>query len=284
MKPRIPLLFTLSTTCFLLPSTATCTGSLSFVYEDIYAKPYYQVFLWAEPAHQQRLFLPQESIQMKTEFGERFLCSLPHPAPEESILTDAEYQLTEKERLKQGLARGKELLAPIKCIYYTNGWFTYEYCHGRHIRQFHRPPPKLGTHNRAERPPLFEYYLGRNSRSEDAAATSPKTRNNHDRTNKENEIEKTDVVDGEEFAQVGLEDGTIYITFNYNDGTLCDVTGKRRTAKVHFFCNQQQEEHISQISEPSICNYVVSIQTPRLCNDPAFVSRSINPINCYPII
>jgi len=49
-----------------------------------------------------------------------------------------------------------------------------------------------------------------------------------------------------------------------------------------FYCGEN--ENILSIKETTTCNYVVVINTPKLCNSPGFESKkSINSILCHPI-
>lgn len=54
-----------------------------------------------------------------------------------------------------------------------------------------------------------------------------------------------------------------------------------------FHCNQHPSDRISLIKETSTCAYLMVIQTPRLCNDVAFLppqKDQPNSISCSPIL
>jgi protein OS-9 len=57
--------------------------------------------------------------------------------------------------------------------------------------------------------------------------------------------------------------------------------------KRQFHCNPQSADKITLIKETSTCAYLMVIQTPRLCNDVAFLPPQKdrpNAINCSPIL
>lgn len=63
-----------------------------------------------------------------------------------------------------------------------------------------------------------------------------------------------------------------YVTQRWTNGTMCDMNHQPRTVEVQFHCSERKplEDRIVVFKETTICNYVLIIETPRLCADPAF--------------
>lgn len=64
---------------------------------------------------------------------------------------------TKLERQKEVTKSPKDLLARLSevCLYKFEGWWSYEFCYGKHIRQFHVEPVSQTEHK-----VTVEYYLG----------------------------------------------------------------------------------------------------------------------------
>lgn len=80
-----------------------------------------------------------------------------------------------------------------------------------------------------------------------------------------------------------------YLTQRWTNGTLCDMNHQPRTVEVQFHCSNSKplEDRIVMFKETTICNYVLVIETPRLCADPAFSSEKEDaplPIHCHQVV
>ncbi|CAG8673921.1 969_t:CDS:2 [Acaulospora colombiana] len=81
--------------------------------------------------------------------------------------------------------------------------------------------------------------------------------------------------------------GKKYLIQRWGDGTICDLTKEPRKVEIQFHCNPQSRDGIALVKEMYTCYYLIVIHTPRLCNDPAFHSKTsfnVNPIECWPIV
>ena len=79
------------------------------------------------------------------------------------------------------------------------GYWTYEYCHLSHVRQFHTPAP-----NESPSSPALSFYLGRYP---------------------ENTLSMTDLVEAD-------ADGKSYLKEIWGDGTECDLTRGPRITEI----------------------------------------------------
>ena len=80
-----------------------------------------------------------------------------------------------------------------------------------------------------------------------------------------------------------------YLTQRWTNGTMCDMNHQPRTVEVQFHCSNRKplEDRIVMFKETTICNYVLVIETPRLCADPAFGSEKEEaplPIQCHSVV
>ncbi|KAJ2480494.1 Protein OS-9 [Coemansia sp. RSA 2320] len=155
------------------------------------------------------------------------------------------------------VARGLELLEPLRerCLAYVGVWWTFEYCHAQHVRQFHRlAPDKKG---RVEE---MEFRLGVYSRRKQAGA--------HD-------------------TAVRREGRKRFLTQVWGGGTLCDMTRQPREVEVQFHCDPSGPERIVLVEEVEVCRYVLVVNTPRLCADVRFydpAASAVHDIRCQHVL
>jgi len=149
-----------------------------------------------------------------------------------------------------------ELLAPMReyCLYRPTGWWTYELCYGTHVKQFH---------DDAERKqPRVEFLLGVPPAAADGVDVAPP------------HTEATDA------------HGNRYYSERYLDGTVCDLTSEPRKTEIRFTCDATKAEHIAVLKETSTCQYLLVVQTPRLCTHPLYRPREgvALPIQCQQVL
>lgn len=80
-----------------------------------------------------------------------------------------------------------------------------------------------------------------------------------------------------------------YVTQKWGNGTMCDMNHQPRSIEVQFHCSNRPpaEDRIVMFKETTICNYVLIVETPRLCADPAFGSEKEElplPIQCHKVV
>ncbi|KAF9642772.1 hypothetical protein BDM02DRAFT_3233209 [Thelephora ganbajun] len=195
---------------------------------------------------------------MKMGPNHSYLCLIPPEPP----ISDNPSQLEDSSE-ETTLIQSWNLLQALsgKCLYHRQGWFTYSYCHNSHVRQFreaaHTHPHPIGY--KPEEDTEWEAYtLGQ------APETTPES--------------GADLTIAEQNAlAVNLElargTGSRYLIQRWGDGTVCDKTGREREIEIQFHCSMTVTDTILFIKETATCHYVLVIQTPRLCGDPAFRSR-----------
>ncbi|KZT60428.1 hypothetical protein CALCODRAFT_492479 [Calocera cornea HHB12733] len=196
-----------------------------------------------------------------------YLCLLPDPSP-----TSPTPVQTLPTHHPNPIASW-QLLEPLngKCFYLRQGWFTYSYCHNDQVRQFremahaHPHPPSGRT---PEEDPNFEAYTLGVSPMQKAEDRDVALRAN-------NNLELRGI-------------GQRYLVQTWSDGTVCDKSGRSREVEVQFHCSMTTTDGILLVKETRTCQYVLVLQTPRLCSEPGFRSERdsepVNAVRCREIV
>nr|XP_033938620.1 protein OS-9 isoform X3 [Pseudochaenichthys georgianus] len=129
-----------------------------------------------------------------------------------------------------------ELLSPMhsaQCLVKTKDWWTYEFCHGRHIRQYHLEDTEIKGDI------LFlGHYESEFDWSNDTAKVS-----------KQHRLKR-------------------YHSQSYRNGSKCDLIGIPRETEVRFVCEEGSNDYIARVDEPQSCRYVLTVHTSRTCQHP----------------
>jgi len=203
----------------------------------------------------------------------RYLCSIPviqPPGPENQTANELA-KAEEVRELRRAAVHGWELLGELEdsCLYFMSGWWSYSFCNNREIVQFHAmaavpngQPPRPDPHTQ-------EYVLGR-------VPTIPATSERQGRQKSEQGPPVP--------AELQVKGDQRYLVQKLEKGTVCDLTGRDRTIEVQYHCVPgMKSDRIGWIKEVTICAYVMVVNTPRLCEDVAFLppeETKANPISC----
>ncbi|KAM9409307.1 protein OS-9 isoform 1-T1 [Pholidichthys leucotaenia] len=129
-----------------------------------------------------------------------------------------------------------DLLRPMHdapCLVKTKDWWTYEFCFGQHIRQYHLEDTEI------KGDVLFlGYYESEFDWSNETAKAS-----------KQHKLKR-------------------YHSQAYVNGSKCDLNGSPRETEVRFVCEEGSGDYISRVDEPQSCRYVLTIHTSRICQHP----------------
>lgn len=187
-----------------------------------------------------------QQIRMTNSSGHTFDCFVP------SFAQDADLQMpTNKNEPQQQDRTSEQVLNALsaRCFYRLEDWWTYELCHQKHVRQFHREKDVLTS----------EYLLGLY----------------------EAESAETDTVKAEATESHGQ-----YVKQTYLHGDACDLTGSTRQTEVRYTCGEGGQEAIVSMKEPSTCHYMLTVAVPGLCQLPTFHQEAepITHITCKPVL
>ncbi|XP_060925519.1 protein OS-9 isoform X2 [Limanda limanda] len=129
-----------------------------------------------------------------------------------------------------------DLLGPMHsapCIVKTKDWWTYEFCHGQHIRQYHLEDTDI------KGDVLFlGYYDSEFDWNNETAKAS-----------KQHRLKR-------------------YHSQTYVNGSKCDLNGTPRETEVRFVCEEGSGDYVARVDEPQSCRYVLTIHTSRTCQHP----------------
>ncbi|KPM34200.1 Protein OS-9 [Neonectria ditissima] len=206
----------------------------------------------------------------------QYLCSIPvlqPPSPDNKTANELA-KAEEARELSRATASGWELVAQIEdsCLYFMSGWWSYSFCKNREIVQFHAEPSIPNGQPPKRDPKTAAYVLGMTPTIPAAAAYHAKQ-------------------NGQESpppAELQVKGDQRYLVQRLEGGTECDLTGRDRTIEVQYHCVPGlKNDRIGWIKEVTICAYLMVVNTPRLCNDVAFLppeETRANPINCQLIV
>lgn len=144
------------------------------------------------------------------------------------------------------------LLSPLRdlhtCIKRNEGWWTYEFCFGKGVRQYHRDSDGRVT---------VDFSLGHYDEDKNRALEASGG------ALVSEQIDATHDVSRPAYLE------------HYSHGTYCKEFDMQtpRTSRVFFYCSQGgANHHILAVKETQTCAYTIKISTPVLCDHPHFIS------------
>lgn len=159
----------------------------------------------------------------------------------------------------------RPMVASSTCIKRNEGWWTYEFCFGKGIRQYHRDGEGRIT---------AEFSLGsyETEKNQELEASGGALVNEH--------IDATHDMPRPAYLEL------------YGQGTHCkeyDHWTPRR-AKVYYYCSQGgSSHHILSVKETQTCVYAIKISSPALCDHPHFITEEqkseakAEVVHCFPM-
>ncbi|XP_025912725.1 protein OS-9 [Apteryx rowi] len=190
----------------------------------------------------------EDVVTVASKFKQRYECRLPPAAVRRQPDPEEEAQLYNGS----GIA---ELLRPMgaaPCLVKTKDWWTYEFCYGKHIQQYHVEESEI------KGDVLFlGYYQSAFDWDDETAKAS-----------KQHRLKR-------------------YHSQSYVNGSQCDLTGRAREAEVRFLCEEGAGDYIARVDEPQSCSYVLTVHTTRICHHPFLrppASATPQPILCQPAL
>ncbi|EGO56116.1 hypothetical protein NEUTE1DRAFT_83111 [Neurospora tetrasperma FGSC 2508] len=212
----------------------------------------------------------------------RYLCSIPIIAPPPALnKTATELAKAEEAReVTRAYNKGWELMRGLEnqCLHFVSGWWSYQYCYGKSIVQYHAVPnPKGG-------PPLRD----KNSQEYILGTSLPPSSHSHKGKQIEVPNNEQKQLSPPPNTELQAKDNQRYLVQRLDGGTICDLTGRPRTIEIQYHCNPALSgDRIGWIKEVTTCAYLMVIHTPRLCADVAFLppkETKAHPITCRQII
>ncbi|GJJ72819.1 protein OS-9 [Entomortierella parvispora] len=216
---------------------------------------------------------------MTGPLGRHWACTIPTVPAEIVQDSIARSSKVMEQEDRENIQRGLTLIEPLSqaCIRRTFDWWTYEFCYKSRIRQYHAI--KVGGNWVPESSDSTFVLANYQSSSEEATVDDP-TRVQ---------------LNGGSSSPGSKQHGTLQTTFleSHHDrvvlvqlwesGDICPETDLPRTVEVQYHCAQAFHDRIHSVTEPSICNYLMIVNVPALCRDPAFaiqLAPEVQEIKC----
>ncbi|CAK7264371.1 Protein OS-9 [Sporothrix epigloea] len=231
----------------------------------------------------------------------RYLCTIPVLAPPAALnKTATELARAEEARETSRMAsRGTDIISTLEgeCMYYVSGWWSYSFCYGKEIVQFHALTSKTGKPVRDLE--SQEYVLGRMQGHDGAATGNDHTATSAVKGKGDIDVQKplggdtssgnhAKATGGAHRTELQIKGDQRYMVQRLGAGTICDLTGRERTVEIQYHCNPGgTSDRINWIKEVTTCAYLVEVLTPRLCEEAAFLPPKptrAHPISCRPIL
>ncbi|KAI0161593.1 hypothetical protein GGR57DRAFT_362946 [Xylariaceae sp. FL1272] len=237
----------------------------------------------------------QESYEVMTRPPHRYLCAIPviepPPAPNKTATELAKAE--EARELARASAHGTDLINQLDgtCLYYMSGWWSYRFCYGQDVVQFHaiassvKGGPPMRDANTAE------YVLGRIPDANAPASRGTRRTQRNQQNEHDPSTDSGGAPAGTTSApttELQVKGDQRYLVQKMADGTICDLTMRERTIEVQYHCSPgSTQDRIGWIKEVTTCSYLMLINTPRLCNDVAFQpprEERANIVSCRVIL
>ncbi|XP_019597805.1 protein OS-9 isoform X2 [Rhinolophus sinicus] len=190
-------------------------------------------------------------VIVSSKYKQRYECRLPAGA--------IHFQREREEEAPAYQGPGiPELLSPMRdapCLLKTKDWWTYQFCYGRNIQQYHMEDSEIKGEVL-----YLGYYQSAFDWDDETAKAS-----------KQHRLKR-------------------YHSQTYVNGSKCDLNGRPREAEVRFLCDEGagiSGDYIDRVDEPLSCSYVLTIRTPRLCPHPLLrppPSAAPQAILCHPAL
>jgi len=198
-----------------------------------------------------------------------------------------------------------------KCLSRNAGWWHYEFCHMKHVREFH---PKHIFAGQDPGKQVFEeedeHSLGKYDESVHGLYEDEEEINHLETSNsvlhESNNVVQESFLTLNGFGGGDSEtssdssnngNGAVFVQ-EYTNGDVCedsDVTevaikggnvvdgGIERSSTVRFSCGKRHE--LVRVNEDSTCHYVVDVTLPELCLHPLFKAEVVSGqvVKCLPV-
>ncbi|XP_075708079.1 protein OS-9 isoform X2 [Rhinoderma darwinii] len=187
-------------------------------------------------------------VTIASKYKQNYECKLP------AVAVRFQQEKDEDRQTYSGLGISELLKAmdAAPCLTKTKDWWTYEFCYGKHIQQYHIEESEVKGDI---------LYLGHYQSEFDWNNETAKASKHH-------RLKR-------------------YHSQMYVNGSKCDLNGKLRETEVRFVCEEGSGDYIARVDEPQSCSYVLTIHTTRICNHPFLRPPSTGtpqPIRCHPAL
>jgi hypothetical protein len=160
-----------------------------------------------------------------------------------------------------------QLLMPLNgnCFTKHEGWWSYEFCMGKHVRQYHADHVQQAD-GRKKTVVQAEYFLGM------AGGPSSKKEQKKSGGDPASRKKATGKSAGGELIAVAEDPSMSRFIVEFKNGTLCDESNSRREITIEMKCGVA--DAFQSVQEDRTCHYTLLFATPRLCSHPDFKQKA----------
>ena len=230
-----------------------------------------------------------KSVVMTKKNGKKYRCYLPS-APKNETTSDG--------AAAPPAPRVASYLMSLKgtCFYRLEGWWTYEFCYQKSVRQFHQEKV-AATANKPESTKVTQDYTlgafsldkraGTASASSAAASTTPATSGGGASSDEASGAAAGKAAAAADELREDAKTRKKYWSQLYTNGTKCDMTGRPRETEVRLQCSPGEPSFLASIEEVSTCRYLLHFSTNLLCKHPGFAADQnkevTQAVQCEPL-
>lgn len=231
---------------FLLPPPILCATFQTVVIGEVsHRDPTRPIYHVEFPPHSKVGAPSDSSLRVVTARGQALQCSL--PPPQKTTPTPTLVRFDDVDELLKSYTG--------KCFVRVDGWWTYEFCYGKHVVQKHLIPPDRDPYP-GEKEDI--YVLG---------------------------IWDEELDQKRRKESVDLSKGDGAFTQLYVNGTECEVGGRKRKAVVKYLCKDEavalgsavataELNLLRKVNEIQTCVYEVEFMGAAICQHAAYRDRS----------
>lgn len=180
-----------------------------------------------------------------------YICHIPQFTPAQSDQPTIDDQ-NRQQKIQEAYQKIKGSLSG-KCLFQRSGYWSYAFCLDQELSQFN------GNFQQFLEKKVSKFILGKIKKSD-----------SHDRytLNKEGDL--------------------WYLRYNLEGGTVCDLTGRSRSAEIQFICDPGQDTAaLKWVKEYKSCQYQAQVSVPELCADDLLgrdKEEKIHEVECKKVV
>nr|XP_002125012.1 endoplasmic reticulum lectin 1 [Ciona intestinalis] len=231
----------------------------------------------------------EDTIIMTSANNEKYSCTLPSKV-------SAEKSSDGSTEISMSPVRGLSgLFKSGQCKYYYEPFWTYEICHGKHIKQYHEERVNSGKGEPTKIVLQTESGYKIQLQSDDSKGDIIKTTEFYLGTLDGKVDEEGMLIGVEDVAPTSKEEvptrntagvKTPYYAVVMDGGTACDLRpGVNRQTTVYYICGPESNNDILSVTETSSCEYEVVVLSPQMCNLPLYnvERKQVHEIQCIAV-
>ncbi|KAJ2899793.1 hypothetical protein MKZ38_002806 [Zalerion maritima] len=214
-----------------------------------------------------------ETYELMNVPPNKYLCNIPviEPPPPQNQTASELAKVEEARELVRATSAGWELIRDLEdtCLYFVSGWWSYQFCFGVEVVQYHAVQASPKDNIPIRDPHLQQYILGVDTDTIEPDGQPDPPSSDID---VHQDAGAGQLVRVPRNTELVLKGNQRYLVQHLEDGTICDLTGRPRTIEIQYHCTTGgNTDRIAWIKEVTTCAYLMGVHTPRLCKDIAFL-------------